>query len=244
MRRAAALAVAAVALSGCSRLRRLLLCVNGPAPPAYDLVQRIGTFDSRFARGPLGYILAYPDRTDPQTLDHVAYLFPDRGGTAVATFAPLGFGGALRKHAHDHGPFAILALDAVPDDPTALITVELPLLVANVVGHRLTREALLGIGTGGDAALIAAEREPLRYAGVAVAGPDLDRNNALDGAVKLDDRPVLIRSGESDPDTPGARTFGIRCPSAKLEVVRGCHDAGFWRASADHMVAFVVDALG
>lgn len=241
--RAAALAVAAGALAGCTRLRHFLLCVDGSAPPAYDVVQRAATFASRFAREPLGYVFAYPDRTDPQHVDRVAYLLPDRGGTAVGTFAPLGFGGALRKHARANGPFAILAIDAIPDDPTALVTVELPLIVETIVGHRPEREALLGIGAGGDGALLAAEREPLRYAAVAQAGTAFAQGAVIDNAARLDGRPILVRMGESDPSVPAARTFAARCPTARVDVARGCHDDGFWRASADQLVGFVATQL-
>lgn len=241
--RAGVLALAACGLAGCTRVRSLFLCVDAAAPPAYDLVQRVGTYDSRFTRAPVGYVLAYPDRAEPKDLDRIAYLFPDSGGTAEGALAPLGFGGALRTYAERHGAFAILAIDMIRQDTDALVATEIGALASSLTGIAPAREALLGVGLGAERALVAAERVPLRYAAVAVAGPPFARSDALDGAERLAARPVLVRAGESDHAADQVRAFATRCPTAQVEVVRGCHDAGFWRASAGELVAYVANAL-
>ena len=241
--RAAAVALAACTLASCTRVRSLFTCVDAMAPPAYDLVQRVGSYTSRFSRASVGYVLAYPDRAEPKDCDRVAYLFPDTGGTAEAALAPLGFGGALRKYANQHGAFALLAIDAIRQDPEVLVASELSALAVSLTGVAAAREALLGIGIGAERALVAAERVPLRYAAVAVAGPPFARPDALTGAAKLESRPVLVRAGQSDHAVDRVRSFATSCPTARVEIVRGCHDAGFWRASADEMVAFVADRL-
>jgi len=120
---------------------------------------------------------------------------------------------------------------------------ELAGLAETMLGRRLTHEALLGFSTGASTALAIAERVPERFAAVAVAGPDAISSDLLAGAVRLSGHSVLVRIGQSDPAVNAARTFAARCPTATLEVVRGCHDDGFWRASADELVGFAAKAL-
>ncbi len=224
-------------------MRRLFVCVDAAAPPATDLVQRVGSYTSRFTRAPVGYVLAYPNRADPKDCDRVAYLLPDSSGTAEGSLAPLGFGGALRAYANRHGAFALLAVDTIRQDTDALVATELAALAASLTGVPPAREALIGIGLGAERALVAAERVPLRYVAVAIAGPPFARPDALNGADKLANRPVLVRAGESDHAADQVRAFAQRCPTAQVEVVRGCHDAGFWRASADELVGYAAARL-
>jgi pimeloyl-ACP methyl ester carboxylesterase len=146
----------------------------------------------------------------------------------------------------------------------ALVTDELPRAVAQFTGTPLRDEALIGMSMGGFGALLAAEREPARYRAVAVAGPalfpsyadergsvgdafdsaaDFARYDVVAHAAALRGRPVRIRCGANDPFVPGVRAFAKECPSADVLVEKGCHDDGFWRASARALLEFVAAHL-
>jgi hypothetical protein len=146
----------------------------------------------------------------------------------------------------------------------ALVTDELPRAVAQFTGSLPRYEALVGMSMGGYGALLAAERRPARYRAVAVAGPalfpsfadergsvgdafdgpaDFARYDAIAQAGVLRGRPVRIRCGASDPFVPGVRAFARACPSADVVVEKGCHDDGFWRASAPALLEFVAAHL-
>lgn len=150
------------------------------------------------------------------------------------------------------------------EDRLALVTGELPDAVATFTGTRPNREALIGMSMGGYGALLAAEREPARYRAVAVAGPaifpsyadergsvgdafdsaaDFARYDVLARAPALRGRAVRIRCGVSDPFAPGVRAFARECPTADVVIEKGCHDDGFWRASAPGLFAFVATHL-
>jgi pimeloyl-ACP methyl ester carboxylesterase len=150
------------------------------------------------------------------------------------------------------------------EDRLALVTDELPAVVASLTGSRPKREALVGMSMGGYGALLAAEREPGRYRAVAVAGPalfpsyadergsvgdafdgagDFARYDVIAHAAALRGRAVRIRCGTSDPFVPGVRAFARACPSADVVVEKGCHDDGFWRASAPALLEFVAAHL-
>jgi hypothetical protein len=146
----------------------------------------------------------------------------------------------------------------------AMLTEELPNAVALLTGSRLRYEALIGMSMGGYGALLAAEREPSRYRAVAVAGPaifpsyaderrsvgdafdsaaDYARHDVVAHAGALRSTPVRIRCGQSDPFVPGVRAFARACPAAEVHIVPGCHDDGFWRASAPALLDFVAAHL-
>ena len=56
--------------------------------------------------------------------------------------------------------------------------------------------------------------------------------------------PVSVTTGAADPFLPGVRAFGRAAPTAQVRVVpHGCHDDGFWRATAAGLVAFVAAHL-
>ncbi len=166
-------------------------------------------------------------------------------------------------------PFAIAAMDAGEsyfharrsgEDRLGVATIDLPRVVRKTLGKPALSEALIGISMGGYGALLAAEMQPARYRSVAVAGPaifasyedenrsvgdafddraDFVRHDVVERGAILRNRPVLVHIGESDPFVPGVRAFGKACPTAKVEVTRGCHDDGFWRLTAYEMISFV-----
>jgi alpha-beta hydrolase superfamily lysophospholipase len=166
-------------------------------------------------------------------------------------------------------PFALAAIDAGEsyfhprtsgEDRLALATVEFPRIVRDVLGVPHLREALMGQSMGGYGALLAAEREPMRYRAVAVAGPaifpsyedehrsvgdafdsaaDFARYDVLAHAGSLRGRPVRIWCGRRDPFLPGVRAFARACPTANVRIGPGCHDDGFWRVSAAPLLQFI-----
>lgn len=145
------------------------------------------------------------------------------------------------------------------EDRLAVVREEFPKLVASFTGARPRREALIGWSMGGYGALLAAVREPSRYRSVAVAGPalfasyaderrsvgdafddaaDFARNDVVGHAARLRGVPVMVRCGDQDPFAPAVRAFAARCPTADVKIVPGCHDDGFWSATAAELLRF------
>jgi pimeloyl-ACP methyl ester carboxylesterase len=202
-------------------------------------------------------------------LDAVAYVLPGRGGDAnsVVDLGFDGFLAAHVRSGGK--PFALAIVDAGEsyfhsrtsgEDRLAVVTVEFPRVVRAALGVPTLREAIMGQSMGGYGALLAAEREPQRYRAVAVAAPaiflsyadenrsvgdafdspaDFARHDVLARAARLHGRPVHVSCGARDPFLPGVRMFARACPTADVVVAPGCHDAGFWRASAAALIAFV-----
>jgi pimeloyl-ACP methyl ester carboxylesterase len=273
--RAAALtAFAALALSGCGAGRAIVHaaerghdCVDAAIPSAAGVQVVRGVVPTRRVATTARYALIVPDGV--RALDRVAYVLPGRGGDANSAVA-LGLDGFLAAYLRAGGrPFALAAIDAGEsyfhprasgEDRLALATVDFPRVVRDVLGAPRLREALMGQSMGGYGALLAAEREPLRYRAVAVAGPaifpsyedehrsvgdafdsaaDFARYDVLAHASALHGRPVRIWVGRHDPFLPGVRAFARACPTADVHVEPGCHDDGFWRASAASLLSFI-----
>ena len=282
MRREAVLAgLAALPLTGCAVVRdrvRVAVrgCVDVPYTPPTGIRFFAHTMRSRHVPGTVAYALAVAEGVDPRTVDRAIYVLPGRAGTAASIFAGLNYGApfaaAMRTYAALRRS-VLVAVDAGDsyfhprargENRLALVTDELPVAVAQFTGSRPRAEALIGMSMGGYGALLAAEREPARYRGVAVAGPaifpsyadergsvgdafdsaaDFARYDVLAHAAALRGRAVRIRCGLSDPFVPGVRAFARACPSADVVVEKGCHDDGFWRASAPALLEFVARYL-
>ncbi|HTD32077.1 MAG TPA: alpha/beta hydrolase-fold protein [Candidatus Elarobacter sp.] len=245
-------------------------CVDVPVPAAAGVHVERAAFESEHVRGPVGYALVVPDDV---RVDAFAYVLPGRGSTAAAAgvlrfdafLAEL-----LRRGAR---PFGLAIVDAGEsyfhprasgEDRLAMVTEELPRVVRDAIGRPVKREAIVGQSMGGYGALLAAERAPGRYRAVAVAGPaifpsyaDESRSvgDAFDSAADyaahdvvahagaLRGRPVMIAVGRRDPFLPGVRMFARACPTARVVERPGCHDDGFWRASAASLLSFVAGHL-
>ncbi|MDB5070771.1 MAG: esterase [Candidatus Eremiobacteraeota bacterium] len=284
MRRGALLkglaAATTTSLAGCSPPRAIghvgqLLrgCVDTSVPPVDNVLRLVrGTFRSRHVAVPVGYAIVVPNGL-PRPSPYVAYVLPGRGSTAESVLA-MGLPGlfAERMRANGHA-FNLAIVDAGEsyfhsrtsgEDRLAMVTVDFPRVVREVIGSEILREALIGQSMGGYGALLAAEREPERYRAVAVAGPaifpsyadehrsvgdafdspdDFARHDVLAHAASLRTKPVLIVIGQRDPFLTGARMFVKACPTAALDVQKGCHDDGFWRTSAPELLQFVGAAL-
>ena len=275
------LGLSAVPLAGCAIVRdrvRVLAkgCVDVPAARPEGIAFYARSLQSRYVRGTVTFDVAIADDVDPHTIDRVIYVLPGRGASARDVFAGLNFGGAFSAAIRRHRFLRRSVLVAVDAGETyfhprasgenrlALVTEELPNAVAQFVGARPRRQALIGMSMGGYGALLAAEREPARYRAVAVAGPaifpsyqdergsvgdafdsaaDFARYDVIAHAAALRGRPVRIRCGVNDPFVPGVRAFAQACPSADVLVEKGCHDDGFWRASAPALLEFVAAHL-
>jgi pimeloyl-ACP methyl ester carboxylesterase len=280
-RAAVLLGLAAVSLSGCALVRdrvRVLAkgCVDVPSSAAVGIVTIAGTLRSRHVGQAVGYVAALAGDVDRRTIDRAIYVLPGRSATARSVFATLSYDGALSAVTRSLPILrrsVLVAVDAGEtyfhprasgEDRLALVTEELPNVVARLTGARPRHEALMGMSMGGYGALLAAEREPGRYAAVAVAGPaifpsyenergsvgdafdsaaDFARYDVIAHAAALRGRPVRIRCGVNDPFVPGVRAFAQACPSADVLIEKGCHDDGFWRTSAPALLEFVAAHL-
>jgi dienelactone hydrolase len=150
------------------------------------------------------------------------------------------------------------------EDRLAMLTDELPHALASFIGWRPEREALIGQSMGGYGALLAAAQNPSRYEAIAVAGPaifpsyederrsvgdafdspaDFARHDVVSRAPKLIVVRVLVKIGEHDPFLPGVRAFAEQWSTANVTVEPGCHDDGFWRASAPSLLEYVFSYL-
>jgi pimeloyl-ACP methyl ester carboxylesterase len=276
-RNAVLLGLAALPLTGCAVIRdrvRVAVrgCVDVPYTAPTGIAMIAGTLRSRHVRQPVSYVLAVGDDVDRHAIDRAIYVLPGRSVSAREVFAGLNygapFGAAMRSNpilrrsvlvSFDAGE-SYFHPRASGEDRLALVTDELPGVVARLTGSRPKREALVGMSMGGYGALLAAEREPARYAAVAVAGPalfpsyedergsvgdafdsaaDFARYDVVGHAGAMRGRAVRIRCGSSDPFVPGVRAFARACPSADVVIEKGCHDDGFWRASAPALLEFV-----
>ena len=242
-------------------------CTDVPVPSTAGVHVIRGVVPTRHVAATVRYAIVVPDGV--RALDRVAYLLPGRGGDAESAMqlGMDGFLAAYLRGGGR--PFALAVMDAGEsyfhprasgEDRLAVATVDFPRVVRSVLGVQQLREALMGQSMGGYGALLAAEREPARYRAVAVAGPaifpsyddehrsvgdafdsaaDFARYDVLAHARALRGRPVRVRAGDRDPFGPGVRAFARVCPTADVRIEPGCHDTGFWRASAESLLAFV-----
>ena len=246
-------------------------CVDVRVPARSGVNVLRGVIPTRHVAARVHYAIALP--AGARGIDRVAYLLPGRGGTADALTGLGFDGFLAEYLRNGGVPFAIAAMDSGEsyyhrrlsgEDRLAVAMVDLPEVVRGVLGVSRLREALLGQSMGGYGALLAAEREPRRFRAVAVAGPaifpsyedenrsvgdafdsagDYARNDVTAHAARLRDTPVRIAAGTRDPFLPGIRIFARAHPAAHVVVATGCHDDGFWRASAAASVAFVAAHL-
>ena len=271
-------ALAGAALTSCGPLHALRErtrgCIDTAAPPDGDARVVFATVPTARVRGTVRCAVVLPPGIAERDVDAVAYLLPGRGSTAEDAVRGLGLPGflaaAMRTAAR---PFALAVVDAGEsyfhprvsgEDRLGLVTEDLARVVRARTGRRTLRESLMGYSMGGYGALIAAERQPLRYRAVAVAGPALFTSyaaenssvgdafdsraqfaayDAISGARRLRDVPVFVRCGSGDPFAPAVRAFAQHAPRADVAIVPGCHTDGFWRTALPQMLRFTADRL-
>jgi S-formylglutathione hydrolase FrmB len=226
-----------------------------------------GRFAARGTAATVGYAIALPAGVDPRSIEGVVYLLPGRGGSARAVDEFSGF--AADVMAAGTRPFAIIGIDSGEsyyhprtsgEDRLAIVEHDLPAL-ARQHFPRLAYESIVGQSMGGYGALLAAERTPGRYRAVGVAGPAIfqsyaEENHAIgDGfdnarqfarydviahASRLANLPLIMRAGYDDPFLTNIKAFAKHVRHADVRYVEhGCHDDGFWRASAREIFTFV-----
>lgn len=245
-------------------------CVDVPVPPADGVHIERGAFLSAHVPDAVRYAILIPDGAKP---DAVVYLLPGRGSDVNAALSVGWAGFLAQQMRRGGHRFALAIADAGEtyfhprasgENRLATVTTELPRIVGDVLGRAPAQEAIMGQSMGGYGALLAAEREPRRFRAVAVAGPaifpsyederrsvgdafdsaaDFAKYDVVAGAHALRGRPVMIAVGQRDPFVPGVRMFAKALPSARIVEQPGCHDDGFWRASAASLLAFVAAHL-
>jgi Putative esterase len=242
-------------------------CVDVRVPPADGVRVIRGDFRSARVRGPVGYVIVVPDGAPPDAVAYVLPGRGSDAAAALGLGLDGFLAEQLRRGGGRRFVLAIVDAGesyfhprASGEDRLAMATAEFPRIVARALGRSPAREAIMGQSMGGYGALLAAEREPRRYRAVAVAGPaifpsyederrsvgdafdsaaDYAEHDVIAHASALRGRPVMIAIGARDPFLPGARMFARACPTARLRVQAGCHDDGFWRASAAPLLDFV-----
>jgi pimeloyl-ACP methyl ester carboxylesterase len=243
-------------------------CVDAPVPSSAGVHVLRGVIPTRHVAVPVRYALVVPDGARGlERVAYVLPGRGGTADDAVALGLDGFLAGYLRPA--DGPPFALAVMDAgesyfhpraTGEDRLAVLTADFPRVVRAALGVPRLRESLIGMSMGGYGALLAAERDPRRYRAVAVAGPaifpsyedehrsvgdafdsaaDFARYDVLAHAGVLRGRPVKLTAGLRDPFLPGVRAFARACPGAVLDVAPGCHDDGFWRASAPALIEFI-----
>ena len=243
-------------------------CVDAPVPSAAGVHVLRGVIPTSHVAAPVRYALVVPDGARAlDRVAYVLPGRGGTADDAVALGLDGFLAGYLRLAGGPR--FALAVMDAGEsyfhprasgEDRLAVLTADFPRVVRAALGVPRLRESLIGMSMGGYGALLAAERDPHRYHAVAVAGPaifpsyedehrsvgdafdsaaDFARYDVLAHAGVLRGRAVKLMAGLRDPFLPGVRAFGRACPGAVIHVEPGCHDDGFWRASASALIEFV-----
>lgn len=222
-----------------------------------------GSFDSTHLRTKVGWSLAMPKGRAPLG---TLFCLHGRSGDHTRAFQQ------LRLHdmvAEQHLPLAIAAVDGADHsywhrradgtDAMAMLLQELVPMIEARTGT--SRRALYGWSMGGYGALLAAGRDPDRFAAVVALSPALwtaparSAPGAFDGAedfrandvFALRDQlarvPVRISCGDSDPFASATKAFVAGLPSAQVQFNTGAHTAAYWRSVSPAALAFVASHL-
>ena len=207
---------------------------DGPVPPAPEDAPVTGRFRSRHV----------PD-------DDVGFMVWQPCGLSAFGGLPVVDGGESYWHARTDG-----------EDRMAMLETEFLPLLEREFGLGGAGRVIAGWSMGGYGALLAAERDPGGWSGVAVSSPavwptfadvwvgdafdgqaDYARHDVFAGASRLGGMPVWVGCGRSDPFYPNARRLAAAVPGARAHWAEGGHDQCLWRLVAPQETAFVVSAL-
>ena len=229
-----------------------------PAPPRRAKVE-YRRFESEKMRRPVAYAVARP----PDSTGRLPVVYCLHGRGADDTFATETI--RLQDFLAAAGvPIAVVSPDGGPDNswhprrsgenPLAMLVDELIPAIDAELGDG--RRGLLGWSMGGYGALLAAERRPELFAGVALASPALWRTFAAAAPGAFDDERdfrthdvftatdrldgLALRAdiGRDDPFVGAFRDLERLLPDAAFRVTSGFHDAAYWRSLAPAQVAF------
>jgi enterochelin esterase-like enzyme len=244
---------------------------DGTVPPAPAEDPVTGRFRSRHVPDEVGFMVWQPGGLSAFGGLPVVVVLPGRGSTARAAFDELHLHAFLAAALPPSVPAGIASVDggdsywhARPDgeDRMAMLETEFLPLLQREFGLGGPGRAIAGWSMGGYGALLAAERDPGGWSGVAVASPaiwptygDVWVGDAFDGradfqkhsvfarASALERMPVWIGCGTADPFYENARRFAAALPAAHTHWADGGHDACLWRLVAPNELAFAVRAL-
>jgi enterochelin esterase-like enzyme len=246
---------------------------DGAVPTAPEQGPVAGRFSSRHVPDDVGYVVWRPDGAAAAVELPVVVAMPGRGSTARWVFDDLHLHAFLAAELARHG--AVAGLAAVDggesywhertdgEDRMAMLETEFLPLIERELGLGRPGRVVAGWSMGGYGALLAAERDPGAWSGVAVASPaiwpafpdvwvgdafdgagDFARNDVFAGSVRLERTRVWIGCGRSDPFYVNARRLAASVPGAGTDWADGGHDECLWRLVARRQMAFAVGALG
>jgi enterochelin esterase-like enzyme len=228
-----------------------------------------GSFRSaRMGGRAVGYAIAHPSGKDTQAALPVAISLHGRGANHTTAFAVLHLDRVLDDVvAQGVAPFALVSVDggdhgywharADGTDAGAMVAEELvPMLATR--GLDTTRIGLHGWSMGGYGALLLAGRRRIEARAVAVASPalfagagntppgafddaaDYLRNDVYGRPELLDDVPLRVDCGRSDPFYAASRRFvgGVH-PAPVTSFGAGGHDSAYWRSVAGPELTFL-----
>jgi pimeloyl-ACP methyl ester carboxylesterase len=245
---------------------------DGPVPPAPEHDPVTGRFPSRHVPDDdVGFMVWQPGGRSSFGGLPVVVVLPGRGSTARAAFDELHLHAFLAAALPPGVPAGIASVDggesywhARPDgeDRMAMLETEFLPLLEREFGLGGAGSVMAGWSMGGYGALLAAERDPDRWSGVAVASPaiwpaygdvwvgdafdgsgDFGRHDVFAGAGRLGRMPVWIGCGAADPFYANSRGFAATLPAARTDWAEGGHDQCLWRLVAPRQMAFAVDCL-
>jgi len=246
---------------------------DGPVPTAPEDAPVTGRFRSRHVPDDdVGFMVWQPGGLSAFGGLPVVVVLPGRGSTARTAFDELHLHAFLAAELARHGATAgLAAVDGGEsywhartdgEDRMAMLETEFLPLLEREFGLGGAGRVIAGWSMGGYGALLAAERDPGGWSGVAVASPavwptfadvwvgdafdgqaDYARHDVFAGASRLGGMPVWVGCGRSDPFYPNARRLAAAVPGARAHWADGGHDQCLWRLVAPQETAFVVSAL-
>jgi S-formylglutathione hydrolase FrmB len=237
---------------------------DGPVPPDPPQEPESGRFRSRHVPDDVGFMVWRPGkRADPLP---VVVVLPGRGSSARVAFDELHLHAFLAAGLPSGAPAGIASVDGGEsywharsdgEDRMAMLETEFLPLLEREFGLGGAGRVIAGWSMGGYGALLAAERDPSGWAGVAVASPaiwpaftdvwvgdafdgagDFHRNDVFAGAGQLGTMPVWIGCGRSDPFYTNARRLAKTLTAAHTDWADGGHDDCLWRLVAPREMAF------
>lgn len=235
-------------------------------PPGSGAVQTSGILESRHTNAAMGWTISTP--AGGLRPEGIIFCLHAKGGTHRMAFDDIR---VPDMAAHAGLRVAVAAIDGGADsywhkradgtDAMAMLLDEFVPMVHQRVGG--LPQAVMGWSMGGYGALLAAERQPGWFKGVAPAGPalwlrpgdtapgafdspqDYYANDVFTGVANLRSSAVAIACGLSDPFYNAASHLASLMTFPHTQIFgKGQHDGGFWRSVAPIQLRAIAPALG